>query len=163
MPNFSNDLRYDFNLTTNSKKKISPKQLSLERTKIQLDIDGTTKETFVDQLFRFHDTSYKINSTEGLSAEALIRYHGKLDDGRDFNQLAYVDLSAILSGGGEPAPTYGYTGDIDNVTSVYWDANDFKIKAVGVTMSYENGLLKTVSEQKNLGTVNTVGFELSQE
>lgn len=163
MPNFSNDLKYDFNLTSNNQKKISPKQLSLERTKIQLNIDGTTKETFVDQLFRFHDTSYKINSTEGLSAEALIRYHGKMDDGRDFNQLAYVDLSAILSGGGEPTPTYGYTGDVDNVTSVYWDASDFKIKAVGVTMSYENGLLKTVSEQKNLGTVDTVGFELSQE
>ena len=86
-----------------------------------------------------------------------------MDDGTDVNQLAYVDLSAILSGGGEPAPTYGYTGNVDNVTSVYWDANDFKIKAVGVTMSYENGLLKTVSEQKNLGIVNTVGFELSQE
>lgn len=96
-----------------------------------------------------------------MSAEALIRYHGKTDDGTDVHQLAYVDLSAMLSS--EPAPTYGYTGNIDNVTSVYWDANDFKIKAVGVTMSYENGLLKTVSEQKNLGTVDTVGFELSQE
>lgn len=59
--------------------------------------------------------------------------------------------------------TLGYTGDIDNVTSVYWDDSDFKIKAVGVTMSYENGLLKSVSEEKNLGIVNTVGFELSQE
>ena len=162
MPNFSNDLRYDFNLTSNNKKNISPKQLSLERTKIQLNIDGNTKETFIDQLFRFNDSSYKLNSAEGLSAEALIRYHGTID-GKETHQLAYVDLSSILSGGGEPAPTYGYTGDLDNVTSVYWDANDFKIKAVGVTMSYENGLLKTVSEQKNLGTVDTVGFELSQE
>ena len=163
MPNFTNDLRYDTNLTTNYKKKISPKQLSLERTKIQLNIDGNTKETFVDQLYGFNDSSFKLSSTEGLSAEALIRYHAKMDDGTDVNHLAYVDLSAILSGGGEPAPTYGYTGNVDNVTSVYWDANDFKIKAVGVTMSYENGLLKTVSEQKNLGTVDTVGFELSQE
>ena len=97
-----------------------------------------------------------------MSAEALIRYHGTID-GKETHQLAYVDLSSILSGGGEPSPTYGYTGDLDNVTSVYWDANDFKIKAVGVTMSYENGLLKTVSEQKNLGIVNTVGFALSQE
>ena len=162
MPNFSTDLRYDFNLTTNNKKNISPKQLSLERTKIQLNIDGNTKETFIDQLFKFNDSSYKLNSAEGLSAEALIRYHGTID-GKETHQLAYVDLSSILSGGGEPTPTYGYTGNVDNVTSVYWDANDFKIKAVGVTMSYENGLLKTVSEQKNLGTVDTVGFELSQE
>ena len=163
MPNFSTDLRYDFNLITNSNKNISPKQRSIARTNIQLNIDGNTKNTIVDQLFGFNDNSYKFNSKEGLSAEVLIRSHAKMDDGTDVNQLAYVDLSAILSGGGEPAPTYGYTGDIDNVTSVYWDANDFKIKAVGVTMSYENGLLKTVSEQKNLGTVDTVGFELSQE
>ena len=163
MPNFNIELRYDSNLTNNSNKNISPKQQSIVRTSIQLDINGNTKDTIVDQLFRFNDNSYKFNSTEGLSAEVLIRSHAKMDDGTDVNQLAYVDLSAILSGGGEPAPTYGYTGDIDNVTSVYWDANDFKIKAVGVTMSYENGLLKTVSEEKNLGTVNTVGFELSQE
>ena len=163
MPNFNNELRYDRNLTISLEKSISPKQMSLERTKIQLNIDGTTKETFIDQLFKFNDPSYKLNSTEGLSAEVLIRSHTKKDDGTDITQLEYVDLSSILSGGGEPAPTYGYTGDLDNVTSVYWDANDFKIKAVGVTMSYENGLLKTVSEQKNLGIVNTVGFELSQE
>ena len=161
MPNFTNELRYDRNLTISLEKSISPKQLSLERTKIQLNIDGNTKETFVDQLYRFNDP-FKLNSTEGLSAEVLIRSHRKMDDGTEYNQLAYVDLSAILSGG-EPTPTYGYTGNVDNVTSVYWDANDFKIKAVGVTMSYENGLLKTVSEQKNLGTVDTVGFELSQE
>lgn len=160
MPNFTNDLRYDSNLTYNPYVSISPKQLSLERTKIQLNIAGTTKETFVDQLYGFN-SSFKLNSTEGLSAEVLIRHHGKTDDGTDVTQLAYVDLSAMLSS--EPAPTYGYTGNVDNVTSVYWDANDFKIKAVGVTMSYENGLLKTVSEQKNLGTVDTVGFELSQE
>ena len=162
MPNFNNELRYDSNLTNNTNKNISPKQQSIVRTSMQLDIDGNTKYTIVDQLFRFNDNSYKFNSTEGLSAEVLIRSHRKMDDGTDVNQLAYVDLSTILSGG-EPAPTYGYTGNLDNVTSVYWDANDFKIKAVGVTMSYENGLLKTVSEQKNLGTVDTVGFELSQE
>ena len=162
MPNFTNELRYDRNLTISLEKSISPKQLSLERTKIQLNIDGNTKETFVDQLYGFNDP-FKLNSTEGLSAEVLIRSHEKMDDGTDFTQLAYVDLSSILSGGGEPSPTYGYTGDLDNVTSVYWDANDFKIKAVGVTMSYENGLLKTVSEQKNLGIVDTVGFALSQE
>ena len=162
MPNFSTDLRYDANLTSNNKKNISPKQYSISRHKIQLNIEDNARKTFVDELFGFSDSSYRINSTEGLSSEVLIRYHTLLD-GKEANILGYFDLSAILSGGGEPAPTYGYTGDIDNVTSVYWDANDFKIKAVGVTMSYENGLLKTVSEQKNLGTVDTVGFELSQE
>ena len=69
-----------------------------------------------------------------------------------------LTLETNLAGG----ETSGYTGSVDNVTRIYWDASDFKIKAAGVTMSYENGLLKTVSEEKNLGTVDTVGFEISQ-
>ena len=164
MPNFSTDLRYDSYLAasvTAARKEISPRQFSISRTKIQFDIDGNTKQTYTDQIFGFGNPSYKLESTENLSAEVLIRQHA-LIDGKETHLIGYVNLSTMLSGG-EPAPTYGYTGNVDNVTSVYWDANDFKIKAVGVTMSYENGLLKTVSEEKNLGTVNTVGFELSQE
>ena len=162
MPNFKNDDRYDTDLTY--KKNISPGLQSIEKNKIELSIDGTTKQTYVDQIFRFNDPTYKVDpsiSLSSLSAEVLIRQH-TLVDGKETHQIGYVNLSSILSGG-EPVSAYGYTGDIDNVTSVYWDDSDFKIKAVGVTMSYENGLLKTVSEQKNLGTVDTVGFELSQE
>ena len=96
MPNFTNDLRYDFNLT--SIKNISPKLRSIERNTINLDIDGNIKETFVDQIFGFSDPSYKINSAENLSAEALIRYHGKMGDGTDFHQIAYVDLSSFSDG-----------------------------------------------------------------
>ena len=163
MPNFNTDLRYDSTLVASATavgKEISPRQFSISRTKIQFDIDGNTKQTYTDQIFGFGDPSYKLESTENLSAEVLIRQHA-LIDGKETHLIGYVNLSTMLSGG-EPTPTYGYTGNVDNVTSVYWDASDFKIKAVGVTMSYENGLLKTVSEQKNLGTVNTVGFELSQ-
>ena len=162
MPNFKNDDRYDTDLT--NKKNISPGLQSIEKTTTKLNIDGTIRQTYVDQIFRFNDPTYKVDpsiSLSSLSAEVLIRQH-TLVDGKETHQIGYINLSSMLSGG-EPAPTYGYTGNVDNVTSVYWDANDFKIKAVGVTMSYENGLLKTVSEEKNLGTVNTVGFELSQE
>ena len=162
MPNFKNDDRYDTDLTY--KKNISPGLQSIEKTTTELNIDGTIRQTYIDQIFRFNDPTYKVDpaiSLSSLSAEVLIRQH-TLIDGKETHRIGYVNLSTMLSGG-EPAPTYGYTGNVDNVTSVYWDANDFKIKAVGVTMSYENGLLKTVSEQKNLGTVNTVGFELSQE
>ena len=93
MPNFTNDLRYDYNLTM--AKKISPKLRSIQRTKTQLSVDGTIKDTIVDEIFGFHDPSYRISSVENLSAEALIRYHGKMVDGTDVHQLAYVDLSAL--------------------------------------------------------------------
>ena len=78
-----------------SAKKISPKLRSIERTKTQLSVDGTVKNIIVDEIYGFHDTSYRISSVENLSAEALIRCHGKIIDGTTFHQLAYVDLSAL--------------------------------------------------------------------
>ena len=93
MPNFTNDLRYDQNLT--SAKKISPKLRSISRTQTQLSVDGTVKNIIVDQIYGFNDTSYRISSAEGLSAEALIRYHGKMDDGTNVHQILYVDLSSL--------------------------------------------------------------------
>ena len=93
MPNFTNDLRYDYNLT--SPKKISPKLLSIQRTNTQLSVDGTVKNIIVDEIYGFHDTEYRISSVENLSAEALIRCHGKTIDGTAFHQLTYVDLSAL--------------------------------------------------------------------
>ena len=93
MPNFTNDLRYDQNLT--SAKKISPKLRSISRTKTQLSVDGTVKNIIVDEIYGFNDPSNRISSAEGLSAEALIRYHGKMIDGTDVHQILYVDLSSL--------------------------------------------------------------------
>ena len=93
MPNFTNDLRYDQNLT--SAKKISPKLRSISRTKTQLSVDGTIKNTIVDEIYGFNDPSNRISSAEGLSAEALIRCHGKMIDGTDVHQILYVDLSSL--------------------------------------------------------------------
>lgn len=256
MPNFSTDLRYDFNLTTTDlNKNISPKQMSLQRTKIGTNIDGNPKETFVDQLYRFNEWDYtkhpnspaiepdvpnpdnKIQMVQrhmwkdGGVVNAAIEYkdiedlgvqgdaepidkqsqesngqksidklktledgtkviqlydfanpeittvHTNIENNQQTYNLLYNTSDAVLVrdgatktlkykrltlqtnlAGGE---TSGYTGSVDNVTRIYWDTNEYNIKAVGVTMSYENGLLKSVSEEKNLGIVNTVGFELS--
>ena len=120
-------------------------------------------EINIYEIYQFHnlDNQVKLDDNRKANSDIIIRTRSNSNDKKPaiVEYLPLQELSAMLSSG----QTYGYTGDIDNVTSVYWDANDFKIKAVGVTMSYENGLLKTVSEQKNLGTVDTVGFELSQE
>ena len=74
MPNFKNDDRYDTNLTY--KKNISPGLQSIEKTTTELNIDGTTRQTYVDQIFRFNDPTYKVDpsiSLSSLSAEVLIR------------------------------------------------------------------------------------------
>ena len=78
-----------------SAKKISPKLRSISRTKTQLSVDGTIKNTIVDEIYGFNDPSNRISSVENLSAEALIRYHGKMIDGTDVHQILYVDLSAL--------------------------------------------------------------------
>ena len=74
MPNFKNDDRYDTDLTY--KKNISPGLQSIEKTTTELSIDGTTRQTYIDQIFKFNDPTYKVDpsiSLSSLSAEVLIR------------------------------------------------------------------------------------------
>ena len=74
MPNFKNDDRYDTDLTY--KKNISPGLKSIEKITTGLNIDGTIRQTYVDQIFKFNDPTYKVDpsiSLSSLSAEVLIR------------------------------------------------------------------------------------------
>ena len=81
---------------------------------------------------------------------------------RSGSQLTYkklqIETKLPSSGGGGGGETTGYTGSVDNVTRIYWDTNDYKIKAAGVTMTYENGLLKSISAEKTLSQIDTVGY-----
>ena len=81
---------------------------------------------------------------------------------RSGSQLTYkklqIETKLPSSGGGGGGETTGYTGSVDNVTRIYWDTNEYKIKAAGVTMTYENGLLKSISAEKTLSQIDTVGY-----
>ena len=81
---------------------------------------------------------------------------------RSGSQLTYkklqIETKLPSSGGGGGGETTGYTGSVNNVTRIYWDTNEYKIKAAGVTMTYENGLLKSISAEKTLGQIDTVGY-----
>ena len=148
LPNDTGELKTDTDATP-SQKSIEKKQTSDKKNYIQLynftSPTITTKKTTLDSNTKTYDL---LDSNDSVLV-------------RSGSVLTYkkLQIETKLPGG----QTSGYTGSVDNVTRIYWDASDFKIKAVGVTMSYENGLLKTVSEEKNLGTVDTVGFALSQE
>ena len=255
MPNFSTDLRYDFNLTaTNQNKNISPKQLSLERTKIQLNIDGNTKETFVDQLYKFNELDYtkhpnspaiepdipdqnnKIQMVQrhiwkdGDVVNAAIEYkdiedfmgvqgdaepidkesntqksidklktledgtkviqlynfenpeistvHTNIEKNQETYNLLYNTSDAVLVrdgatkelkykrltletnlAGGE---TSGYTGSIVGDPILKWNTSGtYKVELWGKDMTYENGLLKSVGNERLISEIETVGFELS--
>ena len=103
----------------------------------------TTKKTTIDKLSATYDL---LDSNDSV----LVRSGTELK----YKKLQ-IETKLPSSGGGT---TTGYTGSVDNVISVYWDVSDYKIKAQGVTMTYENGLLKSVSQVKNLGTLDTVGY-----
>ena len=81
---------------------------------------------------------------------------------RKGSELTYkklqIETKLPSSGGGGGGETTGYTGSVDNVTRIYWDTNEYKIKAAGVTMTYENGLLKSISAEKTLSQIDTVGY-----
>ena len=81
---------------------------------------------------------------------------------RSGSQLTYkklqIETKLPSSGGGGGGETSGYTGSVDNVTRIYWDTSEYKIKAAGVTMTYENGLLKSISAEKTLSQIDTVGY-----
>lgn len=110
MPNFMNTLRYDTNLT--DKASMSPTLQSIERDKIELTIDGESKQTYVDQIYGFNNPNYKLDSFEDLSAELLIRRHGQID-GKDVHRIEYLDLSTITELSGLSCDPYYGDADIE--------------------------------------------------
>ena len=105
----------------------------------------TTKKTTIDKLSATYDL---LDSNDSVLV-------------RSGTELKYKKLqieTKLPSSGGGGGETTGYTGSVDNVTRIYWDTSEYKIKAAGVTMTYENGLLKSISAEKTLSQIDTVGY-----
>ena len=133
LPNDPGELKTDTDATP-SQKSIEKKQTSDKKNYIQLynftSPTITTKKTTLDS-----NDSVLVRSGSVLTYKKL-------------------QIETKLPGG----QTSGYTGSVDNVTRIYWDTNDYKIKAAGITMTYENGLLKSISAEKTLSQIDTVGY-----
>ena len=143
LPNDPGELKTDTDATP-SQKSIEKKQTSDKKNYIQLynftSPTITTKKTTLDSNTKTYDL---LDSNDSVLV-------------RSGSVLAYkkLQIETKLPGG----QTSGYTGSVDNVTRIYWDTNDYKIKAAGVTMTYENGLLKSISAEKTLSQIDTVGY-----
>ena len=143
LPNDPGELKTDTDATP-SQKSIEKKQTSDKKNYIQLynftSPTITTKKTTLDSNTKTYDL---LDSNDSVLV-------------RSGSVLTYkkLQIETKLPGG----ETSGYTGSVDNVTRIYWDTNDYKIKAAGVTMTYENGLLKSISAEKTLSQIDTVGY-----
>ena len=158
------------------------KRWTLEYKKLQLSVDlsGVSADVRCDadvtlaqksiqkkgdyiQLYNFTRPSI---TTKKTTLNSLSATYDLLDTDdavlvRSGSQLTYKKLqieTKLPSSGGGSGETTGYTGSVDNVTRIYWDTSEYKIKAAGVTMTYENGLLKSISAEKTLSQIDTVGY-----
>ena len=69
-----------------------------------------------------------------------------------------LTLETNLAGG----ETSGYTGSIVGDPILKWNSQGtYRIELWGKDMTYENGLLKSVGNERLISELDTVGFELS--
>ena len=155
-------------------------ELTYDKLQLSVDLSGVSADVRCDadvtlaqksiqkkgdyiQLYNFTRPSI---TTKKTTLNSLSATYDLLDTDdavlvRSGSQLTYKKLqieTKLPSSGGGGGETTGYTGSVDNVTRIYWDTSEYKIKAAGVTMTYENGLLKSISAEKTLSQIDTVGY-----
>ena len=155
-------------------------ELTYDKLQLSVDLSGVSADVRCDadvtlaqksiqkkgdyiQLYNFTRPSI---TTKKTTLNSLSATYDLLDTDdavlvRSGSQLTYKKLqieTKLPSSGGGSGETTGYTGSVDNVTRIYWDTSEYKIKAAGVTMTYENGLLKSISAEKTLSQIDTVGY-----
>ena len=81
---------------------------------------------------------------------------------RSGSQLTYKKLqieTKLPSSGGGGGETTGYTGTKTQATNLKWNSNgQYKVELWGCDFQYENGLLKSVGNEKMIATLDTVGY-----
>ena len=81
---------------------------------------------------------------------------------RSGSQLTYKKLqieTKLPSSGGGGGETTGYTGTKTQATNLKWNSNgSYKVELWGCDFQYENGLLKSVGNEKMIATLDTVGY-----
>ena len=155
-------------------------ELTYDKLQLSVDLSGVSADVRCDadvtlaqksiqkkgdyiQLYNFTRPSI---TTKKTTLNSLSATYDLLDTDdavlvRSGSQLTYKKLqieTKLPSSGGGGGETTGYTGSVDNVTRIYWDTSEYKIKAAGVTMTYENGLLKSISAEKTLSQIDTIGY-----
>ena len=144
LPNDPGELKTDTDATP-SQKSIEKKQTSDKKNYIQLynftSPTITTKKTTLDSNTKTYDL---LDSNDSVLV-------------RSGSVLTYkkLQIETKLPGG----QTSGYTGTQTQATGLKWNTNgQYKIEMWGRDFQYENGLLKSVGDEKMIATLDTVGY-----
>ena len=81
---------------------------------------------------------------------------------RSGSELKYKKLqieTKLPSSGGGGGETTGYTGTKTQATNLKWNSNgQYKVELWGCDYKYENGLLKSIGNERMIATLDTVGY-----
>ena len=81
---------------------------------------------------------------------------------RSGSQLTYKKLqieTKLPSSGGGGGETTGYTGTVVGDPTLKWNTRGtYKVELWGKDMTYENGLLKSMGNERLISELDTVGY-----
>ena len=105
----------------------------------------TTKKTTLDKLSATYDL---LDSNDSV----LVRSGSEL-------KYKKLQIETKLPGGGGGGETTGYTGTKTQATNLKWNSNgQYKVELWGCDFQYENGLLKSIGNERMIATLDTVGY-----
>ena len=141
--------------------------LSAVSADIKCDTDATQNQKSIEknsgyiQLYDFDQPSI---TTKKTTLNALSATYDLLDSNdsvlvRSGTELKYKKLQIETKLPGGSGQTSGYTGTKTQATNLKWNSNGtYKVELWGCDFQYENGLLKSIGDEKMIATLDTVGY-----
>lgn len=146
-------------------------QLSVDLSAISADIkcdtDSTQNQKSIEKntdYIQLHDFASPAITTKKTTLTNLSATYDLLDSNdsilvRSGSELKYKKLQIETKLPGGSGTTTGYTGTKTQATNLKWNTNgQYKVELWGCDFQYENGLLKSIGNEKMIATLDTVGY-----
>ena len=141
--------------------------LSAVSADIKCDTDATQNQKSIEKnsgYIQLHDFDQPSITTKKTTLNALSATYDLLDSNdsvlvRSGTELKYKKLQIETKLPGGSGTTTGYTGTKTQATNLKWNSNGtYKVELWGCDFQYENGLLKSIGDEKMIATLDTVGY-----
>ena len=141
--------------------------LSAVSADIKCDTDATQNQKSIEKnadYIQLHDFASPTITTKKTTLTNLSATYDLLDSNdsilvRSGSELKYKKLQIETKLPGGSGTTTGYTGTKTQATNLKWNTNgQYKVELWGCDFQYENGLLKSVGNEKMIATLDTVGY-----
>lgn len=141
--------------------------LSAISSDIKCDTDSTPTQKSIEKnagYIQLHDFNSPTITTKKTTLTNLSATYDLLDSDdsilvRSGNELKYKKLQIETKLPGGSGSTSGYTGTKTQATNLKFNSNgQYKVELWGCDFQYENGLLKSIGDEKMIATLDTVGY-----